>query len=98
MVSLLLDWLVKANVIREPLDSYGMVEILTIVLLNHSTMTFLHEPGNEDELVRQILRYEGFSAEQREEVGRAARERLIEKSSPEIWKKGFLEIYDRVIR
>jgi glycosyltransferase involved in cell wall biosynthesis len=58
---------------------------------------FLHKPGNELELKRDVITMEAMTSERRAELGRAGRQWLLEDTSVAAWKRKFSLIADPVV-
>lgn len=58
---------------------------------------FLHPPGDERELVRDILAMEALPAAKRAAMGAAGRKWLIENTGAETWRRRFREIAEAVL-
>lgn len=59
---------------------------------------FLHEPGDADSLIEAIFKLEDSGEAGRRKMGSTGRRWLLEKASPEAWKKSFEGIVRSVIR
>jgi glycosyltransferase involved in cell wall biosynthesis len=57
---------------------------------------FLHEPGNLNEIVSDVIVMENLPAEKRAAMGQAGRRWLVENAGSDAWKKKFAAILDKV--
>jgi glycosyltransferase involved in cell wall biosynthesis len=64
--------------------------------VQHGNTGFLHEPGNVDNLVQDILNLEAMSPSQRAGMGTSGRHWLRQETDPTLWLRRFDEIIARV--
>ncbi len=60
--------------------------------VQHGETGLMHEPGNVDELVRDVLAMEASSPDQRQAMGNAGRQWLLRETSVTTWQNRFDEI------
>ena len=63
-----------------------------IETVSHGETGLMHEPGNVEELVRDVLAMEAHSSDQRQVMGNAGRQWLLRETSVKAWQDRFDEI------
>lgn len=59
---------------------------------------FLHNPGDAEQLARDVERLEALGAQGRTEMGQRGREWLLQNASPEEWRERFVGIVREAVR
>lgn len=57
---------------------------------------FLHEPGNAEKIVSDVIVMESLPAEKRAEIGRAGRQWLADNAGVDLWTEKFTAILEKV--
>lgn len=65
--------------------------------VQHGVTGLLHEPGNVDGIVRNVLEMESMPESKRAELGRAGREWLLREADPQAWLLKFEEIWSGAV-
>lgn len=59
---------------------------------------FLHDPGNPEKIVSDVIVMESLPAEKRAEMGRSGRQWLVDNAGVDLWKQRFTTILEKTMQ